>query len=292
MPAKLAPVMVAPTSLRRATGRAAPLTSPKSTVPRWPPSLLYWRASYRAGSASEPKSSRSILSAPTDGSEVSRSTGTTAVGRISPPATRAAIRFRLSPISLTCRRARRRACSPVCWASKPGDRVMDDRPDFSPLSDAEREAAQELAADGEPHAAKPTCPPADAEPPEAAATRLFGPAPDKIWRYVDPGAALAFCVCRWDFGEGRKEIRPLSWFEGEGWRFRHWRDVRPLYNRDRVAAHPDTPIVVCEGEKAADAAACIFPKSIATTSCGGANAATKSDWAPLGGRRVLNLAGR
>ena len=87
--------------------------------------------------------------------------------------------------------------------------------------------------------------------------------------------------------DGEKEIRPLSWFDGEGWRFAHWPDARPLYNLDRIAAHPDAPIVVCEGEKAADAAARIFPKSIATTSSGGANAASKTDWTPLAGRRVL-----
>jgi putative DNA primase/helicase len=165
---------------------------------------------------------------------------------------------------------------------------MDDVSDFSPLSDVERNAAiQELARDGELDAAKPTYPPPDAEPPEAAAARLFGRAPDTLWRYHDTMGALVFCVCRWNFGEGRKEIRPLSWFDGEGWRFGHWQPTRPLYNLDRIAAEPNAPIVVCEGEKAADAAARIFPKSIATTSSSGAKAANKTDWAPLAGRRVL-----
>jgi putative DNA primase/helicase len=165
-------------------------------------------------------------------------------------------------------------------------RVMDDRLDFSPLSDDEREA-QELAADGGPDAARPTCPPADAEPPEAAAGRLFGSSPDALWRYVDAGSALAFCVCRWNKPDGDKDIRPLSWFDGEGWRFAHRANARPLYNAARIAASPDAPVVVCEGEKAADAAARIFPNSIATTSSGGANAATKTDWTPLAGRRIL-----
>ena len=35
---------------------------------------------------------------------------------------------------------------------------------------------------------------------------------------------------------------------------------RPLYNLDSLAASPEAPIVICEGEKAADAAARIFPQ--------------------------------
>ena len=165
---------------------------------------------------------------------------------------------------------------------------MNDRLNFPPLSDAEREvAAQELSRDTEPDAVKPISPTADAESPEDAAARLFDRAPDALWRYRNAAGALTFCVCRWNRANGDKEIRPLSWFEREGWRFGHWPEARPLYNLDRIAAEPDAPLVICEGEKAADAAARIFPKSIATTSSGGANAASKTDWTPLAGRRIL-----
>ena len=47
------------------------------------------------------------------------------------------------------------------------------------------------------------------------------------------------------------------------------------------------PVVICEGEKAAEAAAAIFPNSIATTSSGGAGSASKTDWMPLAGRSIL-----
>jgi len=60
-------------------------------------------------------------------------------------------------------------------------------------------------------------------------------------------------------------------------------------NLAEIAKRADAPIVVTEGEKAADAAARVFPKSIATTSSGGAQAAKKTDWTPLAGRRVLIL---
>src|SRR5262249_27125552 len=81
--------------------------------------------------------------------------------------------------------------------------------------------------------------------------------------------------------------RPLSWFEGEGWAFEAWPDHRPLYRLDAIAAKSNAPIVICEGEKAADAAARIFPNSVATTSSGGANAAAKSDWSARARRRGL-----
>ena len=51
--------------------------------------------------------------------------------------------------------------------------------------------------------------PADAEPAEAAATRLFGRPPDAMWRYANAEGETAFFVC-------------------EGWRFAHWPHARPL----------------------------------------------------------------
>jgi putative DNA primase/helicase len=84
-----------------------------------------------------------------------------------------------------------------------------------------------------------------------------------------------------------KTVRPLSWVDGEGWQFRAWPDRRPLYRLPEIKAHPKGPIVVVEGEKSADAANQIFPNSVVTTSSGGANAVDKTDWAALGGRRVL-----
>ncbi len=69
----------------------------------------------------------------------------------------------------------------------------------------EREAAaHELQRDGAPDETKPICAPADAESPEAAAARLFGRAPDALWRCTDAAGALAFCVCRWNKPDGEK----------------------------------------------------------------------------------------
>jgi hypothetical protein len=165
---------------------------------------------------------------------------------------------------------------------------MSDGLDLWPLSDRELEAAaQEIAGGGEPDAAKPTPPPADAEPPEVAAKRLFGRVPDGgPWPYVLASGATAFYVCRYNTPDGGKDFLPLCWFPSVGWRPKHWRAPRPLYNLEKIGASPDPLIVVCEGEKSADAAARIFPDWIATTSCGGARAAAKTDWTPLAGKLV------
>jgi putative DNA primase/helicase len=164
---------------------------------------------------------------------------------------------------------------------------MTDSRDFRPLSDDELEAAPQETERSGGRDARPTTAPADAEPGADAAARLFGRPPDAIWRYGDEQGAIAFHVCRWNRPNGEKDIRPLSWFEREGWRFGAWPNHRPLLNLEKIVSDVDAPIVVAEGEKAAEATARVFPKSIATTSSGGAQAARKTDWTPLGGRRVL-----
>ena len=69
----------------------------------------------------------------------------------------------------------------------------------------------------------------------------------------------------------------------DGWTFGAWPDHRPVYRLDEIRRNRTRRLSICEGEKAADAAAAIFPQSIATTSSGGAKAAEKTDWATLAG---------
>jgi putative DNA primase/helicase len=167
---------------------------------------------------------------------------------------------------------------------------VNDHLDFSPLSDTEREAAKERVHKDRPEADRPMPPPADAEAPEVAASRLFGRPPDALWPYRDVNCAVLFWVCRWNVvedGNSEKQIRPQCWFADGGWHLAHWPAPRPLYNLNEINSHPNAQVVVCEGEKAADAASRIFPNSVAATSCGGAQATHLSDWAPLERRQVL-----
>lgn len=120
--------------------------------------------------------------------------------------------------------------------------------------------------------------------PETMRHRRHG-APVATWHYRDAASALLFVVCRFDPPGARKEIVPLS-CGTEGWRWKAPPEPRPLYGLDRLAARPAAPVLVVEGEKAADAAVGIFPDFAVVTWPGGAQAVSKADWTPLRGRLV------
>ncbi len=63
--------------------------------------------------------------------------------------------------------------------------------------------------------------------------------------------------------------------------------VRPLYNLSELALRPDSPVLIVEGEKTADAAKQLFPDFVVVTSSGGAKSANKSDWSVLQGRDIV-----
>lgn len=131
--------------------------------------------------------------------------------------------------------------------------------------------------------------PPDAPPAPAVHSRFGNPA--AVWKYLDAQGSLLFEVHRYDPPGKRKQFLPLSlWREPSGalrWKWKGYPAPRPLYNLDKLAAAASAPVVICEGEKSADAAATVFPKSVCVTSSGGSQAASKADWTPLAGRRVL-----
>lgn len=130
----------------------------------------------------------------------------------------------------------------------------------------------------------------DDAPPHPRAHATLG-TPSRAWEYRDAAGRLLFLVCRFDLAGGRKEIRPLSLRRLPSgrldWRWLGAEAPRPLYGLDRLAARPDAPVMICEGEKAADAAAVLFPDRVATTSPNGAKAADKADWSALAGRHCV-----
>src|SRR5690606_17122441 len=76
-------------------------------------------------------------------------------------------------------------------------------------------------------------------------------------------------------------------WDGCRWQQRAYPAPRPLYGLPRLAARPNAPIMLCEGEKACDAAHVALGTSwVCLTWAGGAAAVAKSDWTPLRGRRV------
>jgi hypothetical protein len=109
--------------------------------------------------------------------------------------------------------------------------------------------------------------------------------PSRVWRYENAEGELLYAVLRFDTPNGKKEVLPFT-CGAEGWEFKAPPAPRPIYNLPGLAARPGAPVLVVEGEKAADAAAALFPDFVATTWQGGCNATGKADWSPLRGRRV------
>jgi len=134
--------------------------------------------------------------------------------------------------------------------------------------------------------------PADA--PQPPKTHPKHGTPSMRWLYRDAGGGLVCLVYRFEAkieGE-KKQFYPLTFCEDasgkRAWRWQGVPEPRPLYQCDKLAAAPDAPVIVCEGEKAADAAAVLFPDAIATTMLNGAQSPHKTDWQPLA-RRVVWL---
>ena len=71
------------------------------------------------------------------------------------------------------------------------------------------------------------------------------------WFYRDPAGAVLFAILRFDKADGSKEFLPLTiWRNAQGlhWRWKSVPTPRPLYNLHELAARPDAPGVICEGE--------------------------------------------
>lgn len=104
------------------------------------------------------------------------------------------------------------------------------------------------------------------------------------WDYRDATGRVVMRICRWDIGN-RKELRPLT-RTLEGWQWKAHPNPRPLYNLDQLVNEPERPVLVVEGEKAAAAAARMFPKVVVTTWAGGAQSVGQADWSILAKRQV------
>ena len=106
--------------------------------------------------------------------------------------------------------------------------------------------------------------------------------PSHTWPYHDAGGGVVAYSARFETKSG-KTFRPLTFKDGHWWA-QGLPAPRPLFNLPAILSRPNAPILVCEGEKAAEAAARLFPDVVATTPMHGAKSPHKSDWTPLKGR--------
>lgn len=110
--------------------------------------------------------------------------------------------------------------------------------------------------------------------------------PSNTWEYKTADGQTAFLVYRFETDKG-KETRPVSYNpDQEDWQWRYPTPPWVIYNLDKLTDDSNSPVVVMEGEKTADAATNLFPECISTTSASGSSNALKSDWKPLYGRET------
>jgi len=112
------------------------------------------------------------------------------------------------------------------------------------------------------------------------------------WCYRNAEGRPLYYMARSDArgADERKTFFPLTFWEHTSgrreWRFKAPPAPRSLYGLDILAARPEAPVLLTEGEKATDAARALFPEFVVVTSPNGAEAAKQSDWSPLSGRDV------
>ena len=136
--------------------------------------------------------------------------------------------------------------------------------------------------------AQPAAPDDAPAPPRAHPYRGL---PTHVWPYLSAhGQALGF-VYRFTKSDGGKETLPMTWCKNvktgaAEWRWMGFSERRPLYGLDRLAARPDAPVLVVEGEKCADVGRDLFPKRVVISWSGGGKAVLRADWSALAGRDV------
>ncbi len=117
-----------------------------------------------------------------------------------------------------------------------------------------------------------------------------GLTPSRADAYRDPDGALLGYVLRVDMPDGK--ITPaVTWCigpRGEArWCLQPFPDPRPLFGLDALAAKPDAPVLMVEGEKCATVGAGALPMYAVTTWMGGSHGVKHTDFSPLEGRDVV-----
>lgn len=126
--------------------------------------------------------------------------------------------------------------------------------------------------------------PADAPDPSMHHNK-YG-SPSSHWVYRDANGGRFFFIARYDTDDG-KQFVPWTYRDGR-WTPKSWTHPRPIYRIDALTVHADRHILICEGEKSADAAQLIVGDAyVCTTWAGGSRAVSTADWSILRGRNVL-----
>ncbi|HEX5756883.1 MAG TPA: DNA primase, partial [Arenimonas sp.] len=114
--------------------------------------------------------------------------------------------------------------------------------------------------------------------------------PTRADAYRDAKGRLLGYVLRCEFNDG-KVTPTITWCIGPDgamqWCIRPFPTPRPLYGLDDIAARPDAPVLLVEGEKCRAAGAGALPMYVTASWPGGGKGIPYVDWSPLEGRDVV-----
>ena len=126
--------------------------------------------------------------------------------------------------------------------------------------------------------------------PEYAPVLPPRPGEESRWYYLDERSQVLLVRVRTPDPVREKRVITWTWCEQSPGQF-EWHPKSPLtpwplYGLDKLALYPDRPVIITEGEKAADAAQLIFPAWVSVTS-GSAKSCWSADWRSLIGRDIV-----
>ena len=115
------------------------------------------------------------------------------------------------------------------------------------------------------------------------------------WAYLDKTQNVVMYVARIETPRGKETLPLALWQDPDTgaykWRFKAEGIPKIPFNFHIISEHPTWPIICVEGEKCADILQSILESAgediIATTWCGGANRANKTNWKTIRGRKIL-----
>lgn len=132
-----------------------------------------------------------------------------------------------------------------------------------------------------------TKPPADVVP---DMTHFKHGKPQRTWTYTDVDGSPMFYIARYQKQGQGKEFAPWCW-DANSKRFvmKSWPVPRPLYNWHKLTKRKDSPVLIVEGEKAAEGAELLGAEKnyVVTTWPNGSKSWRNVEWSPLYGRKIL-----
>jgi len=112
-----------------------------------------------------------------------------------------------------------------------------------------------------------------------------------FYRYYSSKGVPVGCVVRCDKNIEGDKVKSFAQFSydriKERWQSSWSGDGKPLYNLPEIVARPESPVMIVEGEKTAEAAKLLFPDYVITTSCMGSASPHSSNWSFLRNRDVI-----